>query len=36
MARHVGWWALLGLVRALGQGLVAMGGLVFWLVVVLA
>ena len=32
MARCVGWWALLGLVRALGWGLVAMGGLVFWLV----
>ena len=32
MARHVGWWALLGLVGALGRGLVVMGGLVFWLV----
>jgi len=32
MARRVGLWALLGLVRALGRGLVAMGGLVFWLV----
>jgi len=32
MARHVGWWALLGLVGALGQRLVVMSGLVFWLV----
>ena len=32
MARRVGWWALLGLVGALGWGLVAMGGSVFWLV----
>jgi len=36
MARCVGWWVLLGLVGALGQGLVAMGGLVFWLVAVSA
>ena len=32
MARRVGWWAWLGLVGALGQGLVVMGGVVFWLV----
>ena len=32
MAKCVRWWALYGLVWALGWGLVAMGGLVFWLV----
>jgi len=36
MSRYIGWWALLGLVGALGQGLVIMGGLVFWLVAVSA
>ena len=36
IARYVGWWVLLGLVGALGRGLVAMGVLVFWLVVVSA
>ena len=32
MAKHIGWWALLGLVGTLGQRLVIMGRLVFWLV----
>ena len=32
MARHVGWWTLLGLVRALGRGAVVMGWIAFWLV----
>ena len=32
MAKYVRWWALHGLVGALGRGLVAIGGLVFWLV----
>ena len=32
MTRRVGWWALLGLVGALGWGVVVMGWLVFWLV----
>ena len=32
MARHVRWWALLGLVGALDRGAVVVSWLVFWLV----